>query len=86
MGAAVFLAAAVSWAIHGAGPVVQNDAMPCKACHATIFNSFAQTAHFKTSAEATARSVKGSFTEGRNLLRTRADGTYFKMEQRKGAF
>src|SRR5437879_4845057 len=83
---AVFLAAAVSWALHGAGTVVQNDAMPCKACHETLVNTFVQTAHHMTSAEATAQSIKGSFAEGHNLLRTRADGVYFKMEQRHGAF
>src|SRR3989442_688979 len=99
--AGCLLAAAASRGLHGAGTVVQQaqatpreleprvvavDAMPCKACHETIFNTFAQTAHFKTSAEATAQSIKGSFTEGHNLLRTRADGIYFKMERRKGAF
>ena len=60
--------------------------MPCKACHEKIVTTFVQTAHFQTSAEATAQSIKGSFAEGHNLLRTRADGIYFKMEQRKGAF
>src|SRR5256712_748808 len=99
--AGCLLAAAASRGLPGAGTVVQQaqaspreleprvvavDAMPCKACHETIFNTFAQTAHFKTSAEATAQSIKGSFIEGHNLLRTRADGIYFKMERRKGAF
>jgi len=66
--------------------VVAADAMPCKACHEKIVTTFVQTAHFQTSAEATAQSIKGSFAAGHNLLRTRADGIYFKMEQRKGAF
>src|SRR5437899_4629992 len=66
--------------------VVAADAMPCKACHEQIVTTFVQTAHFQTSAEATAQSIKGRFVVGHNLLRTRADGIYFKMEQRKGAF
>ncbi|HVH68519.1 MAG TPA: multiheme c-type cytochrome [Gemmatimonadales bacterium] len=37
-----------------------------------------------TSAAATAQSVKGRFTAGHNVLRTRSPGTYFKMEQRNG--
>jgi len=58
----------------------------CKACHQPIVASFVQTAHFRTSAEATARSIRGHFTEGRNFLRTRSEGVYFTMERRNGAF
>src|SRR5213596_3430866 len=58
----------------------------CKACHQPIVASFVQTAHFRTSAEATARSIRGPFSEGRNLLRTRSEGVYFTMERRNGAF
>src|SRR6266516_322881 len=58
----------------------------CKACHQPIVASFIQTAHFRTSAEATARSIRGHFTEGRNFLRTRSEGVYFTMERRNGAF
>ena len=61
-------------------------ARPCKACHQEIVASFSQTAHFKTSARATARSVLGHFSEGQNLLRTRVPGVSFKMEQRGSGF
>jgi len=40
-----------------------------------------ETAHFNTSSLADALSIKGSFSEGQNVLRTRREGTYFKMEQ-----
>ena len=58
----------------------------CRACHQKIFTTFVQTAHFRTSAEATAGTVKARFSEGHNLLRTGARGVYFVMEQRDGAF
>jgi hypothetical protein len=62
------------------------QAQSCKACHQSVFATFVQTAHFQTSAAATALSVKGRFSPGHNLLRTRAAGVYFRMEQRDGAF
>src|SRR5256885_1135074 len=58
----------------------------CRACHQEIVDSFVKTAHARTSAEATARSVKGRFAAGQNMLRTRAPGVYFKMERRGAAF
>jgi hypothetical protein len=58
----------------------------CKACHQEIVTSFSQTAHFKTSARATSRSVLGHFSEGHNLLRTRVPGVFFRMEQRDSGF
>ena len=61
-------------------------ARPCKTCHQEIVASFSQTAHFKTSARATARSVLGHFSEGHNLLRTRVPGVFFKMDQRDSGF
>jgi len=84
MGAVCLLAAAVTCTLQGASAVLQQA--QCTTCHVSIGNTFAQTAHFKTSAEATAQSIKGSFAEGHNQLRTRAAGIYFKMEQRNGAF
>lgn len=62
------------------------DVTSCAACHQKIFSTFIQTAHFNTSAPATAQSIKGDFSEGHNLLRTRSQGVYFKMEKRKDAF
>jgi hypothetical protein len=62
------------------------EAGSCRACHQQIVATFVRTAHFQTSAEATAQSIKGRFSEGHNLLRTRKEGIYFKMERRDGAF
>jgi len=89
--AGCLLAAAVTWALCGAGTGVQKAqatprALSCNACHEQIVTTFVQTAHFKTSAEATARSIKGSFAAGHNVLRTGVPGIHFKMEQRHGAF
>src|SRR2546421_1594827 len=58
----------------------------CQPCHQTIVANFLRTAHFQTSAEATAQSIKAQFSEGHNLLRTGAAGIYFRMERRNGAF
>src|SRR5436309_13594841 len=66
-------------------PLTQG-AGSCTACHQQIVATFTQTAHFRTSAEATARSVKGPFAAGHNLLRTRSEGVYFKMDRRNAAF
>lgn len=61
------------------------DATSCRACHQKIFDSYSLTAHFNTSAPANARSVKGSFVEGTNVLRTRVKSIAFKMEGRQDA-
>jgi hypothetical protein len=58
----------------------------CEACHQALDASFSQTAHFRTSAQATRQSVQGRFDAGHNALRTRSPGTYFKMERRNGVF
>src|SRR5215475_14271322 len=62
----------------------------CRVCHQTIFDSFIQTAHFKTSTRAGASSItgegKGAFSDGRNILRTRTADIYFKMERRGADF
>src|SRR5437867_5677786 len=62
------------------------DARSCQACHQRIVASFVGTAHFQTSAEASARTIRGRFSEGHNLLHTRVEGVYFKMERRDNAF
>lgn len=41
----------------------------CLECHADIYNSHLQTAHFKTSAEPNLQNIKGSFEEGSNTLK-----------------
>ena len=63
-----------------------SQAESCKACHREVFATFIQTAHFQTSAEATAQSIKGRFSKGHNVLRTRLEGIYFTMERRNAAF
>ncbi len=54
----------------------------CQRCHEKIVASFMETAHFRTSSLADAHTIKGSFSEGQNVLRTRSEATYFKMERR----
>ncbi|HEU0179552.1 MAG TPA: multiheme c-type cytochrome [Blastocatellia bacterium] len=68
----------------------------CRVCHQAIFDTFIQTAHFKTSSRAGASSIKGegvgagtgtgAFSDGRNILRTRTAGVFFKMERRGADF
>jgi predicted CXXCH cytochrome family protein len=58
----------------------------CQPCHQKIVATFIQTAHFRTSAEATPRSVEARFSEGHNVLPTGAEGIYFRMERRNGVF
>src|SRR5213082_613415 len=62
------------------------DVRSCRACHQQIVATFIETAHFRTSAEATAQSVKARFAEGHDVLRTGAAGIYFRMERRNGVF
>jgi hypothetical protein len=64
------------------GPSVRS----CQLCHRQIVETFIQTGHFHTSAEATKQSVKGRFSEGHNVLRTGVPGVYFRSEVRHGAF
>ena len=61
-------------------------AHPCEACHPEIVATFRETAHFRTSADASAPSIKGQFAAGRNVLRTGSPGIYFRMERRDNAF
>ncbi|HYT04436.1 MAG TPA: cytochrome c3 family protein [Gemmatimonadales bacterium] len=68
-----------------ADSLVQEPAS-CKPCHEAIVNSFVRTAHFHTSARASAQSVQGDYTRGHNRLRTRSAGVYFTMDRRNGAF
>jgi len=65
---------------------LQRGSQSCHACHQAIFDSFVRTAHFQTSSHADERSVKGSFADGRNTLRTRSEVAYFKMERRGDGF
>jgi hypothetical protein len=58
----------------------------CGACHAAIWESYQQTAHALTSSRASPNSIRGSFVEGHNVLRTASDAVYFKMERQGEAF
>jgi hypothetical protein len=53
----------------------------CEACHQAIVASFLETAHYRTSTAATPQSVRGRFSAGHNVLRTRSPGVYFKVER-----
>ncbi|MEO1009781.1 MAG: multiheme c-type cytochrome [Bacteroidota bacterium] len=50
----------------------------CKECHAEIYKTHIETAHYKTSAPATPTSVKGSFETGHNTFKL-SDRVLFKM-------
>jgi hypothetical protein len=58
----------------------------CLPCHLDIVESFKGTAHFNASRPARGDSILGSFDEGRNVLRTQANGVYFRMERREDGF
>src|SRR5215813_10035973 len=89
-----FLFCAGAWASADSERQAQSEAIyprgveSCRVCHQAIFDAFIQTAHFKTSARAGASSIvgegtgdgKGAFSDGRNILRTRTAGVFFKME------
>jgi hypothetical protein len=58
----------------------------CQTCHQEIVASFLETAHYRTSANATPQSVRGAFSAGHNVLHTRSPGVYFRMERSGGGF
>ena len=58
----------------------------CQPCHQEIYDTYVQTAHFKTSQTANEHSIKGSFAYGQNILRTGNPNVYFRMEERKDGF
>jgi hypothetical protein len=81
--------AALAWGYSGSHRPADSsarDPRSCQPCHQQIVATFIQTAHFHTSAEATAQSIQGRFSEGHNVLRTGARGIYFTMERRDGAW
>lgn len=86
-GVARVLVAALGWQ----APVPRPHATApgpgsCEPCHQSISAAFARTAHYRTSAEPTARAIKGRFSEGHNTLHTSSPGVSFRMEQRNGVF
>src|SRR5207302_11441050 len=75
----------LGWAVASGGRGTP-PAHPCEACHREIVATFRETAHFHTSADASARSIKGQFAAGRSVLRTGSPGIYFRMERHDDAF
>jgi len=65
----------------GAQSASSRSVQSCRACHQPIFETYIQTAHFKTSSPATEESIKGDFSAGRNVF-----GARFKMEKRADGF
>lgn len=70
----------------GAVAPASQGAEGCQRCHSDAVESYARTAHFLTSRRAGAESIRGSFDEGRNVLRTRVENTWFRMERRPDGF
>src|SRR5450631_2085737 len=66
----------------GASNTYSHEIASCRTCHEKIVDSFMETAHFRTSSLPYSHAIKGSFSEGQNVLRTRSEGTYFRMERR----
>ncbi|MGH9341946.1 MAG: multiheme c-type cytochrome [Acidobacteriota bacterium] len=64
-------------------PAQPKDCLPC---HESIYESYLQTAHFKTSQPANRESIKGSFAQGENILRTANPDVLFKMVKRGDGF
>jgi hypothetical protein len=58
----------------------------CGSCHQSVFESYRQTAHSRTSSRAGADTIRGSFQTGSNVLRTRDPEVYFRMERRGDRF
>ena len=70
----------------GAAAANAAEMRDCGHCHSDIVRSFAGTAHAGASRPANAQSILGSFEDSKNILFTRADGVYFRMESRGEQF
>src|SRR5689334_21475849 len=57
---------------------VAGDAA-CRACHSEKSTSYLSTAHHLTSQPPTNESILGSFTDGKNVLKTSNQFLYFRM-------
>lgn len=62
------------------------DVEACRSCHASVVDSYLQTAHFATSSVASRESIKGRFEPPANALRTRSPTVAFRLEQRADGF
>ena len=71
--------------VHGRG----DNGVPtptCRSCHQAIVDSFAHTAHQRTSTKAGEGTILGDFSAGHNSLHTRAPGIGFTMERRADGY
>src|SRR2546425_648255 len=55
----------------------------CRSCHQRIVDNFTRTAHATTTTPAGAATVKGDFSAGRNVLRTRNPRVWFRISERR---
>jgi hypothetical protein len=62
------------------------DVEACRQCHASVVDSYVQTAHFATSSVASRGSIKGHFEPPANVMRTRSPTVAFRLEQRADGF
>jgi hypothetical protein len=56
----------------------------CRSCHASQFDSYHQTAHYRTSMAPSRDSILGKFTAADNILRTANPNLFFQMEEKQG--
>jgi hypothetical protein len=56
----------------------------CRSCHASQFDSYHQTAHYRTSMAPSGDSILGKFTADDNILRTANPNLFFQMEEKHG--
>lgn len=68
------------------GPDPGAPAPTCRSCHQSIVDSFAHTAHQRTSTQAGRATILGDFSPGHNQLHTRTPGVGFTMERRADGF
>lgn len=65
---------------------VVSPSVSCRTCHEKIYDSFRLTAHYRTSAPAGSNTIKGDFSQGHNILRTRSPGVSYRMDLRPDGF
>ncbi len=79
------LLAACRWqSEEAAAPTLDSEA--CRACHASIVDSYQQTAHFATTAVASRESIKGRFEPPAIVMRTASPSVSFRMEEKPAGF
>lgn len=70
-------------ALHVPGPDPYElgyvDSKVCAECHSEQFQGYAETAHYRTSGEATLENVLGRFADGQNQLDTSHQNFHFRM-------